>query len=424
MCKQRWRQSRRQRLLLHFLLPVVLVLFWEQLPDNGTHSRHFTMATSAPAVSADLTTAIVAFTIDLYKQLLSESDGTKNIVISPFSIAAALSMTLAGAKGHTAVEITNVLHTKDDMIHAHFSDFFAKVATYAPDVTLDVANRMYSEKTFKVLEDYLAILNKFYNSTVIPVDFKNDAEAARLAVNAWVEEATKSKIKDLLPNGVVNSDTALVLVNAIYFKGLWKEQFNPRATSLQKFHTSKESAKEVHMMYKQSHFNINTECTGLNANAIEIPYKGGKTSMVILLPYEVDGLPKLEAALTPSKLSDVLKGLDSTLVDLSLPRFRIEYSFDLKKTLHAMGVRDLFTDNKADLSGIDGKKDLVISAAIHKAFVEVNEEGTEAAAATGMVAMARCAIIGIPFSVDHPFMYFIRSRDPDVILFAGSVRDV
>ncbi|KAL1435302.1 hypothetical protein MTO96_011214 [Rhipicephalus appendiculatus] len=167
--------------------------------------------------------------------------------------------------------------------------------------------------------------------------------------------------KTFLPNGVVDSDTALVLVNAIYFKGLWKEQFNPDVTSLQEFRTSKESSKA---------------------------------------------------------------GLDSTIVDLSLPRFKIEYSLDLKKTLYAMGVRDLFADNAADLSGIDGKRDLVISAAVHKAFVEVNEEGTEAAAATGMVAMARCAIMGIPFSVDHPFMYFIRSHDPDVILFAGSVRDV
>ncbi|KAH7972752.1 hypothetical protein HPB52_016627 [Rhipicephalus sanguineus] len=354
-------------------------------------------------MSADLTTAIVAFTLDLYKQLLSESP-------------TALSMTLAGAKGNTAAEITTVLHTKGDMIHAHFADFFAKVATYAPDVTLDIANRMYTEQTFEVLESYLSALKKFYNSTVVPVDFKNNAEAARVAINAWVEETTKTKIKDLLPNGVVDSDTALVLVNAIYFKGLWNKQFNPEVTSLQEFRTSKESSKQVHMMYKQSHFKINTECSDLNANAIEIPYKGGKTSMVILLPHEIDGLSKLEAALTP--------GSTATIVDLSLPRFRIEYSMDLKKTLRTMGVKDLFADNAADLSGIDGKRDLVISAAVHKAFVEVNEEGTEAAAATGMVAMARCAIIGIPFSVDHPFMYFIRSHDPDVILFAGSVRDV
>ncbi|XP_075555042.1 iris-like isoform X2 [Dermacentor variabilis] len=390
---------------------------------QSVREGYLTMATSTTAMPVDLTTPISAFTIDLYKQLDSGSDGTKNVVFSPFSIAAALSMTLAGAKDHTATEITNVLHINGDVIHAQFSEFFAKVETCAPDVMLDVANRLYSEKTFVVLEDYISTLKKFYNSTVMPVDFKSSAEAARLAINAWVEETTKSKIKDLLPSGAVDSDTALVLINAIYFKGLWKDQFNPKATTLQEFHRSKETAKEVQMMHKQSRFKINTKCTDLNANAIEIPYKGGKTSMVILLPHEVDGLPDLEATLTPSKLLDVLNGLDSKTVALSLPRFRIEYRLDLKKTLHVMGIKDLFTD-KADLSGIDGKKDLMVSAAVHKAFVEVNEEGTEAAAATGMLGRPKSAVRVIPFSVDHPFMFFIRSHDPDVILFAGSVRNV
>lgn len=374
-------------------------------------------------MSGDLTTAVLAFTIDLYKQLLSDSSGMSNIVVSPFSIAAALSMTLAGAKHSTANEIANALHVKDDSIHKQFSEFLAKVSSFAPDVTLEVANRLYAEKTFDILGEYLATLKEFYNSTVVPVNFKSEAEAARLAINTWVEAATKSKIKDLLPSGAVDYDTALVLVNAIYFKGLWKEKFNPNVTSLQTFHMTKEVTKEIQMMYKQSHFKINTQCSDLNANAIEIPYKGGKTSMVILLPYEIDGLPKLEAALTPSKFSDVVAGFESELVDLSLPRFKIEHSVSLKKTLEKMGVRELFSST-ADLSGIDGKQQLTVSAALHKAFVEVNEEGTEAAAATGMVMMARCAIMGIPFTIDHPFMFFIRSHDPDVVLFAGSVRDI
>ncbi|KAH7958287.1 hypothetical protein HPB49_000536 [Dermacentor silvarum] len=182
---------------------------------------------------------------------------------------------------------------------------------------------MHSEKTFNVLEDYLVTLNKFYNSAVIPVDFKNGAEATRLAVNAWAEETTKVKIKDLLLSEVVDSDTALLLVNVIYFKRLRKEQSNPVVACLRKLHTSKESAKEVQMMFKQSLLTTNTKCPGLNANAIEIPHMGGKTSMVILLPYEVVGLPKLEAELTLRKLPNVLKGLDSTMVELRLPRFKI-----------------------------------------------------------------------------------------------------
>ncbi|KAH7972750.1 hypothetical protein HPB52_016625 [Rhipicephalus sanguineus] len=300
---------------------------------------------------ADLTTAISTFTIDLYRQLLSESCGeTDDIVISPFSITAALSITLAGDKGNTAAEIAKVLHTSGVLNHGQFSEFFARVSTYAPDVMLDIANCMYAGKTFVVLEDCLATLKKYSNSTVVPVNFKTEAEAARLAIDAWVEETTTSKIKDLLTNGVVDSDTALVLVNAIYFKGLWKDQVNSKAISLQEFHTSKESSKEVDMMYKQSRFGINTECTDLNANAIEIPCRSGETSMVILLPYDIDGLAELEAAFTPSKLLDILNSLHSRMVALSLPRFKIDYSVNLKQTLFAVGVKHLFSNN-AGLSG-------------------------------------------------------------------------
>nr|XP_050037496.1 leukocyte elastase inhibitor-like [Dermacentor andersoni] len=376
-------------------------------------------------MSADLTVALSAFTVDLYKQVLAKSGGMKNIVVSPFSIAAALSMTLAGARQRTADEIASVLHTRDNLIHSQFSEFFAIVSTYSPDVVLEVANCLYAEKTCDILEEYLVTLKTFYNSAVVPVDFRNEAEAARLAVNSWVKEATKSKIVDFFPSGVLDSDCVLVLVNAIYFKGLWDKQFNAEATALKNFHLSKEAAKEVHMMYKLAEFKVNVECGDLNAAAIEIPYKGSKTSMVILLPHEEDSLPQLEAALTLPKLLDVVRGLETALVELSLPRFKIEQSVDIKQVLQSMGVQDLFS-HRADLSGINGKKDLFVSAAFHKAFVEVNEEGTEAAAATGIVKKKKkkCIISTIPFVVDHPFMFFIKSHDPDVILFAGSVRDM
>lgn len=374
-------------------------------------------------MSVDLTAALSAFTVDLYKVLLSNSSH-KNIVASPFSIAAALSMILAGAKERTATEIAAVLHTKDDLIHKQFAEFFSKVSAYAPDVTLEVANRLYAERRFNILQGYLAMLNDCYNSAMVPINFTSEAEAARLEINAWVKDATKSKIKDLLPSGCLNSDTRLVLINAIYFKGLWNQPFSPAVTTLEEFYVSKETTKNVRMMHKKSKFNL-IICSHLNANAVEIPYKGGKTSMVILLPNEVDGLETLEVALTPSNLSDILKGLKSTVVDLSLPRFKVEHDVNLKAVLQAMGVRDMFACD-ADLSGISGARDLVVSAALHKAFVEVNEEGTEAAAATGMM-LSKTSIKSkppFPFVVDHPFMFFIRSLDPDVILFAGSVRDI
>lgn len=374
----------------------------------------------------DLSSATLAFSLHLHKQLLAAaSGGGKNVVFSPFSIATALSMTLAGARGKTAEEIATVLHTgelKD--VHTNFSEFLTKISGLAPDVTLEVANRLYCEKTYSILEEYTGALKKFYGSAVEPANFKTEAEQARLAVNAWVEKTTKSKIKDLLPSGTVDYDTALVLVNAVYFKGLWQEPFKPRRTSQKHFHLSKEKVKNVDMMCNEGEYRMCNKCDDLKAGAIEIPYKGGKTSMLILLPYDVDGLADLEAALTPSKVASVLKCLGSAeTVILSLPRFKVEQAINLKDTLSTMGVKELFADT-ADLSGIDGKQELAISAAVHKAFVEVNEEGTEAAAATAMPAANSCEMFTPHFTVDHPFMFLIRSHNPDIVLFLGSVRDI
>ncbi|KAL1435304.1 hypothetical protein MTO96_011216 [Rhipicephalus appendiculatus] len=306
-------------------------------------------------MSSELSAAISAFAVDLYKHILSENGGMKNIVVSPFSIAAALSMTLAGARQHTADEIVDVLHVKGDAVHSLFSELLANISAYAPDVVLDVANCLYAEKSYKILDEYVAALQKYYNTTVVPVDFKSEAEAARLVINAWVEEVTKSKISELLPFGAVDCDCVLVLVNAIYFKGLWEKQFSPQATTLKEFHVSKDAASKVNMMHMQAEFKVNLRCSDLNATAVEIPYKGGKISMVILLPREVDGLPHLEGTLTPSKLSDIFTGLDAANVALSLPRFKVELSVNIKEVLQSMGVQDLFS-HEADLSGISGGK--------------------------------------------------------------------
>ncbi|XP_077537216.1 iris-like isoform X3 [Haemaphysalis longicornis] len=376
-------------------------------------------------ISTELSNALLAFSFDVYKQLLAENSGSaKNVVVSPFSIATALSMTLAGARGRTAHEITRLLHTAEfTRVDGQFWEFLTKVSSFAPDVTLELANRLYVEETYSILEEYIASLKKFYGSSVAPLSFKTAPETARLAVNDWVEGATKSKIKDLLPSGAVNCDTALVLVNAIYFKGLWNDQFNPRFTSQSQFHTSKNSVKNVDMMFREGRYRVNEDPDGLKASAIEIPYKGGKTSMVILLPDDVEELAELEASLTPGKIADFLKGLGSRVVELRLPRFKVELETNLKETLQSMGLESLFSES-ADLSGIDGKGELTVTAAVHKAFVEVNEEGTEAAAASAMVATNRCARFVVSFTVDRPFVFLIRSHDPNIVLFIGSVRDI
>lgn len=374
-------------------------------------------------MSEDLGRPLLQFAVDFYKQLLTESGAPGNIFFSPFSIVAAMSMTLAGARDDTALQIERALNIDGNAAPKQFSNFLCKLDSYEPSVVLRVANRLYTQKTLTPLESYTTLLKEFYNSTIAPVDFSSSADKVRLEINQWVEEVTLSKIRDLIPDGVVHSETLLVLINAIYFKGVWENEFNPDATSKQEFHETKSKTTTVDMMHKEARFRT-CRCDELKVQALEIPYKGSKMSMVILLPDEIAGLSTLEERLTASKLSNLLSSMGKpTVVELQLPKFKIEQTVDLKKNLEAIGIHDLFSNN-ADLTGISDKRSLKVSDAIHKAFVEVNEEGTEAAAATALMAVNYCARFALAFTVDHPFLFLIRCHDPDAVLFVGSVRSM
>uniref|UniRef100_G3MPA2 Serpin domain-containing protein n=1 Tax=Amblyomma maculatum TaxID=34609 RepID=G3MPA2_AMBMU len=368
--------------------------------------------------------SLLNFSIDLYKQLISKNGRSGNVFYSPFSISAALSMALAGARNNTATQLADVLHVNINDIHKHFSRFISKLSDFAPDVKLHVANRMYSEQTFPVLDSYLSLLRHSYKATIESVDFRNNYEKVRQQVNAWVEEATQSKIKDLLPAGSVDSLTSLILVNAIYFKGLWSYQFDPNSTHPTNFHLDSKNKKKVDMMYQKNDYKM-SRSEELEATALEIPYRGGKTSMVILLPDDVEGLSKLEDSLTTSNVSQLLNSFRNISdVMLHLPKFKLEQEINLKHALTAMGIKDFFA-LAADLTGISAKGNLLASEVVHKAFVEVNEEGTEAAAATGMAFMLLSARFPQNrFVVDRPFMFLIRSLDPEIVLFMGSVREL
>uniref|UniRef100_L7LTZ1 Putative tick salivary serpin n=1 Tax=Rhipicephalus pulchellus TaxID=72859 RepID=L7LTZ1_RHIPC len=372
--------------------------------------------------------SVLNFAVDLYGQLRPKDGDTRNIFFSPFSISAALSMALGGARNKTAKELSTVLRVPDvAQIHNHFSDFISKLPSYAADVKLHIANRIYCEQTFPVLESYLSLLRDNYGATIESVDFKNDHETVRLQANAWVERETEFKIRDLLPGGSVNDKTTLILINAIYFKGLWASQFRPQATRPSDFHLDSKNKNKVDMMFHKDGYST-ARCDELDVEALEIPYRGDKTSMVILLPNDVEGLSKLEESLTASKLANLLDNLCGFAdVELYLPKFKLEQAISLKEVLQEMGIKDFFSSD-ADLSAISEKKKLAASEVVHKAFVEVNEEGTEAAAATAVMMMA-CCMSSLPprtykFIVDRPFMFIIRSRDPDLVLFMGSVRDL
>lgn len=374
--------------------------------------------------SSPLGDSLLKFSLDLYKQLASKSSSSGNIFYSPLSISAALSMALAGARNATAKQIADVLHVDSEEVHKHFATFISKLSGFAPDVKLHVANRMYSEQTFPVQESYLAFLRDSYGTTIESVDFRTQYEKVRQQVNAWVEQATESKIRDLLPSGSVDDLTTLILVNAIYFKGLWNSQFNPKSTHSSTFLLDKKNKKEIDMMYQKNDYKM-ARSEELGVTALEIPYRGGKTSMLILLPIDVEGLSQVEERLTSQKLSEFMKTLHiCSDVKLYLPKFKLEQAINLKDTLTAMGIAEFFTPS-ADFTGINASGKLMASEVFHKAFVEVNEEGTEAAAATGIAMMSYCMPVNdIRFVVDHPFIFIIRSHDPDVVLFMGSVRQL
>jgi serpin B len=260
-------------------------------------------------------------------------------------------------------------------------------------------------------------VKKFYGVRITPIDY-SDEEKARHTINAWVEDKTGSKIKDLIGQGVLEAATRLVLVNAIYFKGDWASPFDPGLTSPASFFVTPGKSVDVPMMSMKYTFRY---AEGEGLQILELPYGGNDLSMLALLPKEVDGLARLEASLSLENLDGWTKDLAEAEVQVSLPRFELSFPFRLDDTLKALGMPDAFSD-KADFSGMDGSKDLFVGAVLHKAFVAVNEQGTEAAAATAVVMMMKAvAFPAIVFRADHPFVFLIRDNSTGSILFIGRV---
>ncbi|KFQ55849.1 Serpin B6, partial [Pelecanus crispus] len=265
---------------------------------------------------------------------------------------------------------------------------------------------------------------KLYHAGLEQTDFRHAWEDSRKQINSWVAERTDGKIQNLLAEGILDSLTRLVLVNAIYFKGNWEKQFNKEQTAEMPFHINKKETKPVQMMFKMDKFNM-TYIGDFQTKILELPYVGNELSMIILLPDAIQdgstGLESLERELTYEKLIDWINPdmMDCTEVRVSLPRFKLEEDYDLKPLLSSMGMPDAFDLEKADFSGISAGSDLVLSEVVHKSFVEVNEEGTEAAAATAGVMVLRCAPIVAEFTADHPFLFFIWHNKTSSILFCG-----
>ncbi|XP_076992238.1 serpin B3-like [Tamandua tetradactyla] len=382
-----------------------------------------------------LSYANTQFGLDLYQQLIKSKKG--NIFFSPLNITSALSMLLLGARKNTALEIEKLLHftevtenvkgqaTKELVdstgnVHHQFQKLLTELKKPTDAYGLNIANGLYGEKSFQFLQDYLDNIKKFYLASVESVDFVNAAEECRKKINSWVESQTNGKIKDLFPRDSLDNTTKLVLASAIWFKGLWTQKFNKEYTKEGKFWVNKDTSKPVQMMKQRSSFNL-AFLEDEEAKILEMPYKGKELSMFVLLPNETDGLQKLEDKLTAEKLMEWMSSSNMSQrdVDLCFPRFKVEESYDLKTELRAMGMGDAFNPQNADLSGMTGGQDLVVSKILHKAYVEVTEEGTEAAAATGIVIVATSLPIIEKFHCDHPFLYLISHCETKSILFIG-----
>jgi serpin B len=364
---------------------------------------------------------INALAFDLYGKLRSE-DG--NLFLSPYSISTALAMTWAGARGATEQEMAKTLHFDlgQDQLHPACGQLIERLnaAGKAGDFELDVANRLWGQSDYKILTDFQKTVKTFYGADIAPADFQKNAEGARKEINGWVEKKTKDKIKDLLQPGVLQPLTRLVLVNAIYFKGAWTTAFDKKATTTRPFTLENGKKVNVPMMRQVKDFAYAEDET---VQVLELPYKGNELSMIVLLPRTVDGRKALEEKLTVENLNRWTGAASHKRVDVQLPRFKSTSQFELSNTLNELGMKDAFSP-QADFSGMTGNRYLFISAIIHKAFVDVNEKGTEAAAATAVTMREACAPPKEPpveFRADHPFVFLIRDNPSNAILFLGRV---
>uniref|UniRef100_A0A8C5MPR1 Leukocyte elastase inhibitor n=1 Tax=Leptobrachium leishanense TaxID=445787 RepID=A0A8C5MPR1_9ANUR len=363
------------------------------------------------------------FALNLFQRL--SEDNKSNLFFSPFSVSSALAMVFLGTKGNTAAQMSQVLQfDKAKALHTDFQTLISDINKPGMDYLLRTANRLYGEKSFTFLDEFLGSTKKYYHADLQSVDFCTKAEECRKEINTWVEQKTEGKIQDLLPSGSVDALTRLVLVNAIYFKGNWANQFDKQATKEMPFRINKNDTKPVQMMYKKAKYQM-TYIPDLLTKVIELPYVNNELSMLILLPDDIEdsttGLEKLELDLTFSKFMEWTNPemMEKDEVELLLPKFKMENNYDLESALISMGMSDAFDVEKSDFSGMSGSRDLVLSKVVHKSFVEVNEEGTEAAAATGAVVMLRCARYVQRITCDHPFLFYIIHKESRSILFFG-----
>jgi len=371
-----------------------------------------------------------AFAFDLYQAV---RPSTGNLVYSPYSISLAFAMAYGGARGETATQMADTLHytLPGDQFHPAFNALDLDLARRPDQVTnvdekdrfqLSIANSLWGQDGWPFLPEYLDLLALNYGAGMRLVNFENAPESVRRQINDWVSDQTRRRIQDIIPPGMIDPSTRLVLANAIYFKATWEYEFDANETSDEPFTLLNGETVRVPMMGMETGRNF-AYASGDGWQAVALPYKGGLTEMVVIVP-DSGNFEAFESTLTADRYNQIVSALQPQDVNLSMPKFTFETQYGLSDTLVQMGMQDAFDPAMADFSGMDGQRDLYIGNALHKAFIAVDEKGTEAAAATVIIMQAMALMPqGIVLTIDRPFFYVIRDVPTGTILFMGRVMD-
>ena len=382
----------------------------------------------SPAVSqADLAALVDgnnAFALDLY-QALKGTEG--NLFYSPYSISLALAMTYAGAHDTTEKQMATTLHytLPQDRLHPAFNGLDQELSGRGQGAKgkdgkgfrLNIVNAIWGQKGYPFLAQYLDLLAEDYGTGLRTLDFRTAPDDSRITINKWVEDQTEQRIKDLIPPGAIDPLTRLVLTNAIYFNAAWANNFEKNATQPADFHLADGSVIKAPMMHQTEHLGY---AEGSGFQAVTLPYDGRELEMVVLVPEE-GKFAEFEKSLNEGKMASIINGITPKQVALSLPSFKYESEFSLGKVLADMGMPIAFS-SQADFSGMTGNRELSISEVVHKAFVSVDESGTEAAAATAVIMRATAMpVMPLEVTVDHPFIFLIRDIKTGSVIFVGRV---
>ncbi|KAI8037278.1 hypothetical protein M5D96_010029 [Drosophila gunungcola] len=406
---------RNQKLCPCWLLPLLcLALSLSPLVRSSD-------VTMADAAHQEFARRLALFSINVYEQLSAQKSG-QNVVFSPFSIQTCAAMARLGAEGETATQLDNGLGLASSDAGQIAQSFHQVLAAYQDSQVLRIANKIFVMEGYPLRQEFDQLLTKQFLSGAQSVNFAKSAEAAA-TINGWVEQRTNHLIKDLVPASALDANSRLVLVNAIHFKGTWQHQFPKHATRPDTFHLDAARSVQVPMMSLKERFRY-AELPALDASALELPYKDSDLSMLIVLPNSRTGLSALEEKLRATPLSQITQALHKTQVIVKLPKFKAEFQVELTDVFRQLGMSKMFSDQAEFGKMLQSPEPLKVSAIIHKAFIDVNEEGTEAAAATGMVMRNKRAITSLEepaeFLADHPFTYAL-VHEEDLPLFWGSV---